>query len=50
MGGTPRSNESGATSVEYALMLSLILFVIVSSVGMIGASLSTFFAAVAALI
>jgi pilus assembly protein Flp/PilA len=39
--------ERGATAVEYALMLALIALVIIAAVTLLGANLSSFFAAAA---
>ena len=39
MSRTAAAGDQGATSVEYALMLSLIFLVIVAAVGLLGASL-----------
>lgn len=42
-----RSDEKGATAVEYGLMVSLIAVVIIGAVGLIGTNLNGMFTAVA---
>ena len=43
-----RTDEKGATAVEYGLMVSLIAIVIIAAVTLIGTNLNTIFRAVAA--
>ena len=42
------NNENGVTSIEYALIASLIAIVIVAAVTLLGTNLNTLFTAVAA--
>jgi pilus assembly protein Flp/PilA len=42
-----RTEEDGATAVEYGLMVSLIAVVIIGAVGLIGTNLNTMFGNVA---
>jgi pilus assembly protein Flp/PilA len=42
------ARDSGATSIEYALIASLIALLIITAVTSIGTTLSTFFVAVSA--
>ena len=42
-----RSDEEGATAVEYGLMVALIAVVIIGAVALIGTNLSTMFQGVA---
>jgi pilus assembly protein Flp/PilA len=43
-----RTDEEGATAVEYGLMVSLIAVVIITAVALIGTNLDTMFKGVAA--
>ena len=43
-----KTDDEGATAVEYGLMVSLIAVVIIAAVTLIGTSLNTIFRAVAA--
>jgi len=45
MASTAQRNECGATAVEYALLLTFIAIVIVTSVGLFGASVAQLFVA-----